>query len=201
MKKLFVRTCISVFFVLVSTCGVVAQTLAGDKLVEALKQGHLVIVMRHTSSPRTEPDAATANSDNVNHERQLDDKGRRDAEAIGEALRRLQIPVGSVLSSPAYRALETARLAKFENVATRPELGNDGMAESSVQYAAWLREQVMTLPEAGNVLLITHGPNISAAFPDESEGMEEGEALVFNPAAGDGQALQARIKSADWAAL
>ena len=201
MKKLFVRTCISVFFLLVFTSGAVAQVLAGDKLVAALKQGHLVMVMRHTSSPRTEPDSATANPDNVNHERQLDDKGRRDAAAIGEALRRLQIPVGTVLSSPAYRALETARLAKLENVATRQELGNDGMAESSAQYAAWLREQVMTVPEAGNRLLITHGPNISAAFPDESEGMEEGDVLVFDPAGSAGAMLLARIKSADWTAL
>lgn len=50
-----------------------AQTLSGQALVAALREGGYVIVMRHASSPREEPDERTANADNVNRERQLDD--------------------------------------------------------------------------------------------------------------------------------
>ena len=78
-----------------------AQTLAGDALVKALRQGGYVLVLRHTSSPRDAPSKATANPDNVKLERQLDETGRATATAMGNALRRLKIPIGSV--SPVRR--------------------------------------------------------------------------------------------------
>lgn len=37
-----------------------AQTLAGDALVKALRQGGYVLVMRHASSPRDRPTKETA---------------------------------------------------------------------------------------------------------------------------------------------
>src|ERR1039457_3284734 len=87
--------------------GVNAQTLSGDALVKALRQGGYVIVMRHASSPREVPDKQTANPDNLKPERQLDEIGRTTAAAMGKALRDLKIPIGEVYSSPTYRALET----------------------------------------------------------------------------------------------
>jgi hypothetical protein len=63
-----------------------AQSLHGEALVKALRQGGCVIVMRHASSPRDAPGKPTANPDNVNLERQLDEAGRATAIAIGKAL-------------------------------------------------------------------------------------------------------------------
>jgi phosphohistidine phosphatase SixA len=178
-----------------------AQTIAREDLAAALRSGGYVIVMRHASSPREAPDAETADADNVNRERQLDDTGRRDAAAMGEALRKLEIPIGRVLSSPTYRALQTARLMGFEDVRAVDELGNEGMRTSGEAYAAWLRANVAMRPAAGNRLLITHGPNLAAAFPEEAQESEEGEALVFRPA-GEGRAvLVARLEIADWPRL
>lgn len=175
-----------------------AQTLQGEALVEALQAGGYVIVMRHASSPRALPDAASANVDNVNGERQLDDKGRADAGALGAALRELGIPVSEVASSPTYRAMQTARLAGFENIMAHEELGNEGMRESGEEYTAWLQAKVADEPGAGNRLLITHGPNINSAFPEHAEGMEEGEAMIFDP---DGPTLMARVKITEWPML
>src|SRR2546423_7484511 len=79
-----------------------AQTLAGDALVKALRQGGYVLVMRHTSSPRDAPSKASANPDNVKLERQLDETGRATATAMGNALRELKIPIGRVFASPTY---------------------------------------------------------------------------------------------------
>jgi phosphohistidine phosphatase SixA len=62
---------------------------------------------------RTPPDPAQADADNIQHERQLDEQGRASARAMGEAIRRLQIPIDQVLSSPTYRAQETVRLAQL----------------------------------------------------------------------------------------
>src|SRR5690348_10760998 len=75
------------------------QTLSGDALVKALRQGGYVIVMRHASSPREVPDKKTANPDNTKPERQLDEEGRTTAARFGTAVRDLKIPVGEVLSS------------------------------------------------------------------------------------------------------
>src|SRR5499427_3466980 len=88
-----------------------AQDLHGEALVKALQKGGYVLVMRHASSPREVPDKQAANPDNSKPERQLDEVGRGTAIAMGKALRDLKIPIGNVLSSPTYRALETVRLA------------------------------------------------------------------------------------------
>ena len=99
-----------------------AQPLSGPALVTALRGGGYVLLMRHAASPRTVPEPA--NPDNTKRERQLDETGRATAKAMGESLTRLRIPVGDVLSSPTYRALETVKLAGFAGARTFPELGS-----------------------------------------------------------------------------
>jgi len=47
------------------------QTLSGEALVEALRQGGYVLVMRHTSSPREAPTTASANADDVSRRNAL----------------------------------------------------------------------------------------------------------------------------------
>jgi phosphohistidine phosphatase SixA len=179
-------------------CSAAAQTLAGEALVKALREGGYVIVMRHASSPQKIPDKQTANPDNTKPERQLDAEGRSTATALGEALRDLKIPIGEVLVSPAYRTMETARLAKLSDPKPRPELGDNGqsMQGGTAAQAAWLRKAVTQLPRGTNTILITHQPNISDAFPELTSAPAAGEALVFGP-----QGILARIKIEEWPKL
>jgi len=172
-----------------------AQQLQGDALVKALRQGGYVIVMRHASSPREVPDKPTANPDNVKPERQLDQEGRATATAMGKSFRDLKIPVGTVFSSPTYRALETVRYAQFGNPQPVPELGDNGqsMQGGTEAQAAWLKKKAAEFPKGTNTLLITHMPNMSRAFPDATANLADGEALVFGPAG-----VVARIKIEDW---
>ena len=74
---------------------------------------------------------------------------RRDSTAMGRALRDLKIPVGDVLTSPTYRALETVRLAQLANPRTYVELGDRGQSMQGVSDAqgAWLRERATRLPK------------------------------------------------------
>jgi len=178
----------------------IAQTLQGDALTKALQHGGYVILMRHASSPREIPDRKTANPDNTKPERQLDQTGRETAAAMGKAFRDLKIPVGTVLSSPTYRALETVRLAQFGVPKTFEELGDGGqsMAGTTEAQAAWLRSKVTEIPKGTNTLIVTHFPNINRAFPKESAGLEDGEALVFGSEGATGATLVARIKIQDW---
>ena len=78
------------------------------------------------------PDKQTANPDNVKLERQLDAAGRAGAIAMGGALRDLEIPIGEVLTSPTYRALETVRYALLANPQAYEELGDGGQSMQGV---------------------------------------------------------------------
>src|SRR5690348_312004 len=84
----------------VSSAG--AAPLSGPELIERLRAGGCVLVMRHARSPQAAPDARTANADNLRRERQLDQAGEADARALGTALRALHIPIGPIYSSPTY---------------------------------------------------------------------------------------------------
>lgn len=177
-----------------------AQTLSGQELVNALRQGGYVLVMRHTSSPREAPARQSANADNVNLERQLDENGRATAIAMGNALRELKIRVGDVLTSPTYRALETVRLAQLSNPRTQAELGDGGQSMQSVAdaQAAWLKKKVTELPKGANTILVTHLPNIAGAFPQWASDLSDGETLVMGSDGKGGATLVARIKIEQW---
>jgi len=174
------------------------QTLSGSPLIKSLQAGGQVIVMRHASSPRDVP--PNPNPDNVPPERQLDEKGRTTTSAMGDALRRLKIPVGEVMTSPTYRARETARLARLLNPKPVPELGEGTGTMQAVSPAQteWLLKKVKEFPRGTNTVLITHVPNITAAFPDATPAAVEGEALVFGPDGKGGARLVGRIKIEEW---
>jgi len=190
-----IRTLAFLALVVTSTANAQQQQLQSDAIVKALRQGGYVIVMRHASSPRDVPDKATANPDNVKPERQLDAEGRASATAMGKALRDLKIPIGTVLTSPTYRALETIRYAQFGKPETFPELGDNGqsMSGGTEAQATWLRKKVTELPKGTNTLIVTHMPNMSRAFPEWTANLADGEALVFGPAG-----VIARVKIETW---
>jgi phosphohistidine phosphatase SixA len=177
-----------------------AQTLRGDALVKALRQGGYVIVMRHASSPREAPGKQSANADNVKVERQLDAEGRATAIAMGKALLELKIPIGSVLSSPTYRALETVRYAQLGDPQTFAELGDNGqsMQGGTEAQGAWLQKRVTQFPAGANTIIVTHFPNVTRAFPQLASGLADGEAMIFGPDGKGGATLVARVKIEEW---
>jgi len=179
--------------------------LTGKALVSALAQGGYVILMRHASSPGLRPDLAQADPANLKYERQLDDSGRASAKTMGIAFQQLQIPVGKVLSSPTYRALETARLARFPTPQVLDELreaGNNMRPDASDAAGAWLRSQVAQAPKPGtNTVIITHYPNIAEAFPNDAKDLSEGEALIYRSDKHGSAVLVGRVKITEWSGL
>jgi phosphohistidine phosphatase SixA len=182
-----------------------AQPLQGTALVSALQHGGYVIVMRHASSPQQPPLAGRADSGNPRNERQLDAAGRSSAQAMGAAIRRLHIPIGEVLCSPTYRALETVRLARLGKPRIREELGDAGHSMQSDPTGArggWLRMQVAAPPAPKtNTVLVTHLPNIREAFAADAAGLGDGAALVFHPDGHGGAQLVARVPIEEWPQL
>ena len=187
---------------LLLTTLVQAQQTATTDLVGTLRSGGYVIVMRHASSPREAPDKGTANPDNVKLERQLDETGRSSAIAMGKAIRELKIPIGDVFSSPTYRAMETVRLAQLPSPQPQPELGDSGqsMQAANDAQAAWLKQRVSRATAATNVVIVTHMPNLSRAFP-EWGAVADGEAVVLKPDGNGSATVVGRIKIEDWSRL
>jgi phosphohistidine phosphatase SixA len=181
-----------------------AQPLAGPDLIKALRGGGYVLLIRHARSPQAAPSADEADPGNPAHERQLDAAGQSAATRMGEAFRTLRLPIGEVWSSPAYRALQTVRLAGLPAPKIAPELGDGGasMRATSRDQAAWLQAKVATPPKpATDNVIVTHLPDITAAYAAAASGLADGEALVFHPDGRGPPAPVARIRIEDWPAF
>ena len=147
-------------------------------LVEDMREGGLVLVMRHAKTESTTPPSESLRSCDL--QRNLSAEGREQAGAIGEAMRELEIPIGEVRSSPMCRTRDTARLA-FGDVEIDEDLlslGVGGTIEDDERRTAALREMAREAPPEGtNTVLLTHTGNIGGAF-DES--VDEGEILAYD---------------------
>jgi broad specificity phosphatase PhoE len=180
--------------------------LSGKSLVDALRQGGYTIYFRHTATEWSQDDYVFAEGDwrscDPDRMRQLSEEGRAQARRIGESIRRLNIPVGLVLSSEYCRARETARLMDLGPVSTTRNLMNmraadlAGGSEAVVERA---RQEIGRSPEKGtNTVLVAHGNLMQAAAEAYAD---EGGAAVFAPG-GDGTFTRVAVVTAeDWALL
>ena len=181
-----------------------ADLLSGAALVTALRQGGYVLLMRHASSPPVPPAAESAEHDNTSLERQLDETGRSSAQAMGRAIKTLNMPVGEVWSSPTYRALETVRLAGLPIPTIAAELGDGGQSMQAISkgQTVWLQEKVAERLRAGtNTILVTQFPNIKEAFGQQAAGLAEGEALIVRPDGAGADEIVGRVKIEEWPTL
>ena len=181
-----------------------ANSLSDAALVTALRQGGYVLLMRHASSPPAPPTAGSAEQDNTKLERQLDETGRSSAQAMGRAIKTLNIPIGEVWSSPTCRALETVRLASLPNPTTAVELGDGGQSMQAISkgQTVWLQAKVAERPRAGtNTIIVTQFPNIVEAFGQKASGLIKGEALIVRPAGTGADEIVGRVKMEEWPAL
>ena len=168
------------------------------QLAAALRQGGLVLLMRHAATDASRDDAARVVIEDCATQRPLSALGRTEAEGIATAIRRLRVPIGAVRSSPFCRCADTARLAFGYML-----LDNDLLpthAPNSQQHLAAARRQLGTPPLPGtNSVLVTHADTIKALTGVE---LEEGESLVVRPAAKGGSfALAGRIRAEQWGAM
>ena len=182
----------------------VEQGLDDGALVDALRQGGYVIVMRHARSPRERPDAQIAAAGNTDRERQLDEEGQETARSMGAALKALEIPIGDVLSSPTFRALETAQLLDLARAEPVTELGEGGQGmqeDTEGVRSAWLRAKAGERPRDGtNRLMITHFPNLVGAFGDAAADIADGESLIIEPDGGNAVVI-GRVRIEQWPEL
>jgi phosphohistidine phosphatase SixA len=164
------------------------------ELLSRLREGGYVLYLRHTSTDFSQNDSRMTSFEDCASQRNLTDRGRDEARAIGEHVKRLKIPVGEVLASPFCRTLETARLAFGKAMATKEARGGPASDEAG-RYAA-LRKLLSTkIPEGKNLVISSHGnPFYALAGPPY---LAEGEIAVVKPE-GERFSVVARIRLTDW---
>lgn len=167
-------------------------------VIKALQQGGHVLYLRHTSTEK-KADADKVNFDHCATQRNLDDRGRHAAKAIGDGMVRLRIPVSEVLSSPFCRTRDTALIA-FGRARIDVVLTSRGKPDSAEEQARLpeIRRLLSTRPVMGNLMLVGHSPAMDRLAQVH---VDEGEMAVFRPL-GDGKfEFLARIRAEHWARL
>jgi broad specificity phosphatase PhoE len=187
------------------TAGARAQAPGDDKaLATALRDGGLVILIRHGATFADQADTDPFNFENVSAQRNLNDNGKALARAFGEALRQAGVPVGNVYTSKFNRAYETATIAGFADIEKTADLTEGGLVvtpNENNRRADALRKLLATSPKPGtNTVLITHKPNILDALGKDWFDVKEGETSIFRPENGR-YALVARLQMADWSRI
>jgi phosphohistidine phosphatase SixA len=171
--------------------------IARPDLAKALRAGNLTLYFRHAATDFSQSDRDDSELADCAKQRNLTDQGRREARAIGEAMRVMNLPVGEVLASPYCRTLETGRL--IAGRATKSADVRGHMATTGRPDYAALEKILATPPAAGTLRIVASHGNPFFAIAGEPR-LDEGEAAVIR---GDGRrwTIVARIKVGEWAAL
>jgi phosphohistidine phosphatase SixA len=153
--------------------------LAVDALWHRLKAGRHVVLLRHASTGPGIGDPPGFRLGDCSTQRNLSQKGRDEARAIGAAFTRRTIPLGPVLSSRWCRCQETARLA-FGRVEPAPML--DSMFSDDDYTARRKVYEVLSYVAgwdgAANLVLVTHAVNIQELT---GQSIDSGEIVVAVP--------------------
>lgn len=174
-----------------------SKALAGDALVNALRRGGNVIYFRHAATDRTAAEGTTTTLQDCSTQRNLNDKGIAESQAIGEAFERLAIPIGSILSSGYCRARDTASLAFGRVDEVVPDL-TGFIVEERERRIATLRRLLSTVPLSNtNTVIVAHGANIANAA---QVSLAEGEAAIFLPD-GKGFTVLGQVRPEQWREL
>jgi phosphohistidine phosphatase SixA len=176
-----------------------ADALAGRPLLSALKAGGLILYFRHTSTDFGQNDEQMTGFEDCARQRNLTDKGRDEARAIGASITRLALPVGDVLASPFCRTMETAKLI-FGRAASTPAVRGGPASGVAPDRYAELQKLLSSPPRAGtDLVIVSHGNPFRAV--SDAPYLAEGEAAVIQPLGAAGFRIVARIPKDSWDSL
>lgn len=172
--------------------------------VALLRQGGLVLYMRHGATDARFPDRIPVNLDDCDSQRPLTEQGRVQLNMIGQYFARLNVPFDRVIASPFCRAVESAgRVFGADRVevdvvlrytAAMPE---EEKRPAVVRTREWVSRVV---GEAGlNRVVVAHGPNMAELMDYMPP---EGTMIIFRPLGEQaGFEYLASIEPPHWPAL
>jgi phosphohistidine phosphatase SixA len=152
------------------------------EMIENMQAGGHILMIRHALAPGT-GDPVNFKIGDCSTQRNLDDRGREQARAIGDWLRAKGITSARVYSSQWCRCLETAKLLRMGPVEELPALNSFyELTENREPNLKVLRKFIAKQPPDGKlIIMVTHLVTISA-MADEVVSSGEGVLLKLNPA-------------------
>lgn len=142
------------------------ESRAWKALVEG---GHVALIRHGNAPPGHGGDPPGFKIDDCATQRNLDDKGRAQAKALGAAFRQHGVRVDRILSSPWCRCLDTARLMALAPVeSVRAAAASD----RSPQLVTALKEIVVGWRGPGTLVVVTHGLTVGSllrTMPEQAE--------------------------------
>ena len=178
--------------------------LSDADLLQTLKTGGNVIVVRHGATNTKQADTDPLHPANIKKQRQLSANGEAAAKSLGQAFKTIGLPVGTVVTSQFNRAYQTAVLAGLPKPQKTNDVTEGGLVVSpdeNDRRAAALKKLAATVPTGKtNTVIVTHKPNIVDAFGKDWFNVKEGEATIFKPD-GAGYKLIARLQIDEWPKL
>ncbi len=153
------------FLALVSLLALVALSVPGRAgeaaVLQLLKQPGVHAIMRHALAPGT-GDPQNFKLNDCSTQRNLDERGRAQARAIGNAFKAAGIVFDQVLTSQWCRCRETAELLGLGATEDFPGLNSFFQDRSTAaRQTAQVAGHLASLPAGQTVLLVTHQVNIT----------------------------------------
>ena len=169
--------------------GTAPAVSADERVWEALRAPGAVVVLRHSYAPGAF-DPPDAKLEDCSTQRNLDETGRGQARRIGEAFRRHGITVGTILSSPRCRCLDTARLAFGRVEAWAPLQGSLSDAPRRQRQVAEINRRIAAHRSGPPLVLVTHGTVVT-----ELTGLsiQMGAFVVMRPGPGGAHAVAGQL--------
>ena len=128
-----------------------------------LKQPGHVVLMRHANAPGIGEDPPGIDLKNCALQRNLDERGRAQARAIGEEFRRRGFKQVRMVSSQFCRAIDTAKLMGFGSVQQLPALNYVNFEDPQLDaIMARTIAYIKTIPPKQPAVLVTHISNVKA---------------------------------------
>jgi phosphohistidine phosphatase SixA len=119
-----------------------------------VKGGHVAVIRHGNAPPGYGGDPPGFRLDDCKTQRNLDDLGREQARALGEAFRKHGVRVDRIVASPVCRCRETGELMAIGSVETSLALLPD-TGPSPVRFLE-LKEMVSSWRGPGTLVLVTH---------------------------------------------
>ncbi len=164
---------------LVITPGVTAED-SKEAWAALVKGGHVALVRHGNAPPGHGGDPPGFRLEDCKTQRNLDELGREQARALGEAFRSRGVRVDRILSWPWCRCVETARLMAVGPVESSWALVPDRESSAPVRLLE-LKEMVSAWRGPGTLLLVTHALTVRpliGILPNQ------GETVVLKPESG-----------------
>jgi protein-S-isoprenylcysteine O-methyltransferase Ste14/phosphohistidine phosphatase SixA len=161
-----------------------------ERALSMLKGGGYVLLLRHAPTGDSRDFETGLNVNDCTTQRNLSDKGREYAQALGRMLREKGVQLQRTVSSEFCRTRETARLMGLQDIEIMPHLNERklhttliellfGSSTGDESLLRPVRAMIADWKQQGTLLLVSHAPIINALT---FTGLKMGEGLVLKPA-------------------